>query len=81
MIEADPDAPLGHDFTVDAVIARLEAVVLREYEKGGTTASVKAAVDRTIDQIQRESSPRRKKARDAINRAAEKVKSRIASSE
>ena len=81
MIEADPDAPLGHDFTVDAVIARLEAVVLREYEKGGTTASVKAAVDRTIDQIQSESSPRRKKARDAINRATEKVKSRIASSE
>ena len=77
VIEPDPEAPLGHDFTVDAVLARLEAVIVREYEKGGTAASVKTAVDRTIDQIQREGGNRRAKARDVVNRAAERLKSRM----
>ena len=40
------------DYTVDAVIARLEGVLVRECEKGGTAASIKAAMDRAIDQIQ-----------------------------
>ncbi len=77
VIEADPEAPLGHDFTVDAVLARLEAVVVREYEKGGTAASVKTAVDRAIDQIQHEGGHRRARARDVVTRAAERVKSRL----
>jgi len=38
-------------YTVDSVIARLEGVVVREYEKGGTAASIKAALDRAIDQL------------------------------
>ena len=67
----------GHDYTVDAVIARLENVIVREYEKGGTAASVKAAVDRALDQIQKESSNRRSRARDAVNRAAERVRARM----
>jgi hypothetical protein len=71
------DGP-GHDYTVDAVIARLEAVIVREYEKGGTAASVKTALDRTIDQIQREGGNRRQKAREAIDRAAERVRARMA---
>ena len=29
------------------------AVVVGEYEKGGTAASIKAAVDKAIDQIQK----------------------------
>jgi hypothetical protein len=41
-------------YTVDAVIARLEGVLVREYEKGGTAASIKAALDRAIDQLHRE---------------------------
>ena len=41
-------------YSVDAVIARVEDVIVREYAKGGTTASVKAAVDRAFDKIQRE---------------------------
>ena len=73
----DRDDTLNHDFTVDAVLARLEAVVVREYEKGGTAATVKAAVDRTIDQIQREGGSHRARARDVVARAAERVKSRM----
>jgi hypothetical protein len=80
VIERD-DGPLGHDFTVDAIIARLERVIVREYEKGGTTASVKAAVDRTLDQIQKESGAQRTKAREAVNRAAEKIQARMANRE
>src|ERR1700744_4794400 len=34
---------LNKDYTVDAVIAKMEDVIKREYEKGGTAASVKAA--------------------------------------
>jgi len=75
MIEQDEG--LNHDFTVDAVIARLENVIVREYEKGGTAASVKTAVDRAIDQIQREGGTRRSKVRDAVMRAAEKVRMRL----
>ena len=41
------------NYTVDAVIARLEEVVVREVEKGGTAASIKAAMDRTIDEVQK----------------------------
>ena len=67
----------GHEYTVDAIITRLENVIVREYEKGGTTATVKAAVDRTLDQIQRESGARRDKAREAVNRAAESVRARL----
>lgn len=77
VIEHDENEPLGHDFTVDAVLARLEAVVVREYEKGGTAASVKAAVDRAIDQIQHEGGARRARAQDAINRAADRIKTRM----
>ena len=41
------------DYTVDAVVARLEEVVVREVEKGGTAASIKAVMDRTIDEVQK----------------------------
>ena len=37
---------INPNYTVDAVIARLEGVVVREYEKGGTAASIKAALDK-----------------------------------
>ncbi len=63
------DGP-GHDFTIDAAIARLESVILREYEKGGTAAGVKDAVDHAIDQIRRESGATRGRARNALARAA-----------
>lgn len=45
------DFKMNPEYTVDAVIARLEGVVVREVEKGGTAASIKAAMDRAIDQV------------------------------
>lgn len=54
MIETDENAPMGHDFTVDAVLRRVEGAILREHEKGGSAATIKSAVDRVLDQIQRE---------------------------
>lgn len=51
------------DFTVDAVVGKLEGVIVREYEKGGTAANIKAAVDRALDQMQ-----------EGAGRGVEKVK-------
>jgi hypothetical protein len=42
---------VSRDYTVDGVIARLENVVTREVEKGGTAATIKSAMDRAIDQL------------------------------
>jgi hypothetical protein len=61
-------------YTVDAVIARLEGVVVREYEKGGTAASIKAALDRAIDQLHRETKEKGDRARDVVARAADKLR-------
>jgi hypothetical protein len=48
------DGKVNPNYTVDAVVARLEGVLVREYEKGGTAATIKAALDRAIDQLHRE---------------------------
>jgi len=60
------------------VIARLESVLVRECEKGGTATSIKAAMDRAIDQIQIEASGPRDQAREAVVRIAEKFRSKPA---
>src|ERR1700761_2076801 len=52
VIHPQERSQVNPNYTVDAVIARLEGVLVRECEKGGTAASVKAAMDRTISQIQ-----------------------------
>jgi hypothetical protein len=59
---------------VDAVVARLEGVLVREYEKGGTATTIKAALDRTIDQLHRETSEHRERARTAVVKAIEQGK-------
>ncbi len=64
-------------FTVDGVIARLENVVVREVEKGGTAATVKSAMDRAIDQLHSETGGARDKARDVVTRTAEKLRERF----
>jgi hypothetical protein len=64
-------------YTVDAVIARLEGVVVREYEKGGTAASIKAALDRAIDQLHRETKEKGDRVRDVVADAADKLRSTI----
>jgi hypothetical protein len=64
-------------YTVDAVVARLEGVVVRECEKGGTAASIKAAMDRAIDQLHRETKEKGDRARDAVTHAADKLRLKI----
>jgi hypothetical protein len=65
------------NYTIDAVITRLEGVLVRECEKGGTAASIKAAMDRAIGQIQVETSGPRDRAREAIVRATGRLRSKL----
>jgi hypothetical protein len=67
------DFRVSRDYTVDGVIARLESVLVRECEKGGTAASVKAAMDRAIDQLHAETGG----ARDAVVRTADKLREKF----
>ena len=67
------DFEVGRNYTVDGVIARLEDVVAREVEKGGTAASIKNAMDRTIDQIHKGTGG----ARDAVVRTADKLREKL----
>ncbi len=57
------------DFTVDAVVNRLESVIVREYEKGGTAANIKAAVDKALDQMQQNAGRGVDKVKDAVKGA------------
>ena len=66
---------ISPDYTVDGVILRLEGVLVREYEKGGTAATIKAAMDRAIDQLHAETGGARDKARDVVVRTADKLRS------
>ena len=72
-IEEHEKPGVNPNYTVDAVISRLEGVLVREVEKGGTAASVKAAMDRTIEQIQIETSG----PRDVVARATSKLRSKF----
>ncbi|MGI8432075.1 MAG: sensor histidine kinase [Chthoniobacterales bacterium] len=65
-LENQEEVAINPNYTVDAVVARLEQVLTREVEKGGTAASVKAAMDRTIDQIHRETSGPRDQAKRSV---------------
>jgi hypothetical protein len=76
-IEAHERPRVNPNYTVDAVIARLEGVLVRECEKGGTAASIKAAMDRAIDQIQIETIGPRDRAREAVVRVAERFRSKL----
>ena len=73
-IETQKRPEVNPNYTVDAVMARLERVLVRECEKDGTAASIKAAMDRTIEQIQVETSGPRGRARDAVLRTAQKFR-------
>ena len=72
-IVAHRERSLNKDYTVDAVVGKLEDVIIREYEKGGTAASVKAAVDKVIDGMQSRTGQHAGKAADAIKAAADKL--------
>jgi hypothetical protein len=71
------DFKVSREYTVDGVIARLEGVLVREYEKGGTAASIKAALDRAIDQLHSETGEARDRARDAVVRTADKLREKF----
>ena len=73
------DFRVSQNYTVDGVIARLEGVLLREYEKGGTAASIKAAMDRAIDQLHAETGEVRDRARDVVTRTADKLRDKFES--
>jgi hypothetical protein len=76
-IEAHEKPQVNPSYTVDAVIARLEGVLVRECEKGGTAASIKAAMDRAIDQIQIETSGPSDRAREAVGRLADRLRIKL----
>ncbi|MEP7248764.1 MAG: hypothetical protein ABI787_03180 [Spartobacteria bacterium] len=78
-IERDlPDGPeINPAYTVDAAIARLEGVLVREVEKGGSAASIKTAMDRAIEQLHKETSGHRERAVDAVTRASDKIRSKF----
>src|SRR6478735_2719912 len=65
-IEKHEKPGVNPNYTVDAVIARLEGVLVREVEKGGTAATIKAALDRAIDQLHRETGKHRERAQTAV---------------
>ncbi|HTL29126.1 MAG TPA: hypothetical protein VL282_07895 [Tepidisphaeraceae bacterium] len=65
---------MNRDFTVDALVGKLEGVIVKEYEKGGTAATIKAAVDKAIDQMQSRGGPVGDKTDEALKRAGDKMK-------
>ena len=71
------DFKISRGYTVDGVIARLEGVLVRQCEKGGTAASIKAAMDRAIDQLHAETSGTRNRARDVVVRTTEKLREKF----
>jgi len=71
--EAPGEFQISSDYAVDGVSARLEGVVTREVEKGGTAASIKSAMDRAIDQIHAGTGG----ARDAVVRTADKLREKF----
>jgi len=61
-------------YTIDGVIERLEGVLVRECEKGGTAATVKNAMKRAFDQLHAETSGTRVAATDLVTRATDKLR-------
>src|SRR5438876_12108575 len=76
-IETHERPRVNPNYTVDAVIARLEGVLVRECEKGGTAGSIKTAMDRAFDQLHQETSGPRDRARDMFARAANKLRGKF----
>lgn len=74
---AAAEPKVNPNYTVDAVVARMEGVVRREFEKGGTAASIKDAVDRAVDQMHRETSARAAQTRQAFAKTADKLRQKF----
>lgn len=65
---------LKPEYSIDAVVSRLERVVVREDQKGGTAASIKAAMDRALNQMHQETGPVRDKASHFVTLAADRLR-------
>ena len=70
----DRERAMNRNYTVDAVLGRVESVIKKEYEKGGTAASIKNALDRAIDEMQSRTGPAAAKAAGATEKAAGTIK-------
>ena len=73
-VVAHRERSLNSDYTVDNLVSKLEGVIVGEYQKGGTAASVKAAVDRAIDEMQAKAGEGKDKAASAVRDAAERMR-------
>ena len=74
---AHREKSLNRDYTIDAVVAKIEGVIVKEYEKGGTAASVKQAVDKAFDGMQAKTAPHVEKATGAIKSATDKLQEKL----
>jgi|SRR5215472_7642654 len=72
---AHREKSLNKDFTVDAVVSQLEGVIAKEVQKGGSAASMKAALDKAIDAMQAKADEGKAHAKDAMQKAADKIRS------
>jgi hypothetical protein len=70
---AHREKPLNTDYTVDALVNRLESVIVREYEKGGTAQNVRIALDRALDHVQDHT----EKGAESVGQAVRRVTSAI----
>lgn len=68
---AHREKSLNKDYTVDAVISTLEGVIVSEVKKGGSAASVKAALDKAIDRMQAKADEGKARAKSAMDKAAD----------
>ena len=76
-VVADRQRSLNADYSVDNLVSKLEGVIIREYEKGGSAASIKAAVDRAMDELQAKAGEGKDKAASAIRSAVDKMREKM----
>jgi hypothetical protein len=71
---AHREKSLNQEYTVDAIVSQLEGVIVKEVQKGGSAASVKAAFDKAIDAMQAKADEGKAHAKDAMQKAADKMR-------
>jgi hypothetical protein len=70
---AHREKSLNASYTVDNIVSKVESVIVREYQKGGSAATVKAAVDKVIDEMQARAEDSKDKVKSVAQRAVEKL--------
>lgn len=72
----EDEHPLVKNLSMDTLLSQVEGVIVREYQKGGTAASIKSAVDRVIDGMQAKGDKHKTKFDEAVQNVSEKWKSK-----